>query len=131
MKIKMKILGVLSLILIGSMSLFAQSQTKNFKVLGNCDMCVERIEKAANSVNGVTKSSWNKETKMMKVTFDESKTDMNKIKKAIANVGHDTNEFKAKNEVYNKLPNSCKYERAKKAGCGNSHKPCSSSCRKG
>ena len=127
---KMRILSVLSLILISSMSLLAQKQTKNFKVFGNCEMCETRIEKAANDVDGVTKSDWNKDTKMMKVTFEASKTDMNTIKKAIAYVGHDTNEFKAKSETYNKLPNCCKYERPKKAGCG-TKKPCSSPCGKG
>ena len=111
--------------------MFAQSQTKNFKVYGNCEMCENRIEKAANNVDGVTKSEWNKKTKMMKVTFDSSKTDMSKIQKAIAAVGHDTNAFKAKNVVYNNLPNCCKYERPKTKGCGNSHKPCNSPCNKG
>ena len=128
----MKILSVLSLILISSMSLLAQSQTKNFKVFGNCNMCAERIEKAANNVDGVTKSEWNKDTKMMKVTFEASKTNMKEIQKAIANVGHDTKEFKAKNAVYNKLPACCQYERPKATtGCGSkSHKPCSTPCKK-
>ena len=66
----------------------------------------------------------------MKVTFEASKTDMNKIKKAIAAVGHDTKEFKAKNSVYNKLPSCCQYERPKKVGCGKSKRPCSSPCGK-
>ncbi len=128
---KIKFLSILSIILISSMSMFAQKQTKTFKVFGNCVLCEERIEKAANDVDGVTESEWNKKTKMIKVTFDSSKTDMNKIKKAIANVGHDTNEFKAISATYNKLPNSCKYERTKKKGCGSSKNPCRSACGNG
>ena len=95
-------------------------------------MCVERIEKAANSIDGVTKSEWNKNTKMMKVTFEASKTDMHKIQKAIAAVGHDTKEFKAKNKDYNNLPSCCQYDRPKESDCGSkSHKPCSTPCKKG
>jgi len=82
----------------------------SFKVSGQCEMCEARIEKAALDVNGVKTANWSKETKMLKVTYngDVKKKD---VEKAIANVGHDTPDFKASNEVYNALPGCCKYER--------------------
>lgn len=103
--------------LMGITSVFGQAKTEKFKVYGNCGMCEDRIEKAANSVDGVTSADWDKETKMIEVKLNESKTDVHKVHMAIAKVGHDTEMHKAKDEVYNKLPGCCKYDRPEsKAG---------------
>lgn len=102
-------------------TVFGQVKTEKFKVYGNCGMCESRIEKAAKSVDGVTSADWNSETKMMEVTYDSTKTDVHKIHKAIANVGHDTDMHKAKDEVYGKLPGCCKYDRPKKDVQKNNH----------
>ncbi len=104
-------LGLLMLMALG-FSVFAQNvKTEKFKVKGNCGMCETRIEKAANSVDGVTSADWDKETKMIKVTFDPAKTDLHKIHMAIAKAGHDTDMHKASQEAYDKLPGCCKYDR--------------------
>lgn len=73
-----------------------------------------RTEKAAMSVEGVSKADWSKETKKLAVEFNETKTDIDRIEIAIANVGHDTLNHKAKEEVYNKLPDECKYREKEK-----------------
>ncbi len=110
----MKVLNlVLMLLVVGTSTLFASSKTEKFKVYGNCGMCESRIEKAALSIEGVTKADWNKETKMIEVSFDNSKTDIHKIHMAIAKVGHDTELQKANDEAYGKLHGCCKYERKK------------------
>lgn len=36
-----------------------------FGVKGSCDMCKERIEKAAKGVNGVLSAHWDKDTQMI------------------------------------------------------------------
>ncbi|MCU4173971.1 heavy-metal-associated domain-containing protein [Carboxylicivirga sp. N1Y90] len=92
----------------------ASEKSEKFKVYGNCGMCEERIEAAAKEVKGVTAADWNKETKMIEVSFDESKTDVHKVHIAIANAGHDTNMHKANDEDYAKLHGCCQYERAQK-----------------
>jgi len=102
---------VLMFFIVGTMSVFAQNKTEEFKVYGNCGMCETRIENAAKSVNGVTTADWDKETKMIEVSFDASKTDVHKVHKAIAKVGHDTDMHKADDKVYNALPGCCQYER--------------------
>jgi mercuric ion binding protein len=109
---KMKMLSLVGLFFIGTMALFAQSKTEKFEVKGNCGMFEKRIEKAAQSVDGVTKADWDKETKMMAVTFDESKTNVQKVHIAIAKAGHDTKMHKASDEAYEKLPGCCKYDRS-------------------
>lgn len=106
---------ILSLVIILGMSTFAllgQSvKTETFEVAGNCGMCKTRIDKAAKSEDGVVSADWDKETKMIEVTFNPEKADLQKIDRAIAQVGHDTKTHRAENEVYDQLPGCCKYER--------------------
>ena len=109
---KRNFLILVTVMLTASFTSFAADKTAKFKVSGNCGMCENRIEKAANSVEGVATAEWNKETKMMEVKFDDSKTDIDKVETAIAKVGHDTPQHKATAEVYNSLPGCCKYDRS-------------------
>ncbi len=109
---KTKVLSFIALFMMGAVTVFAGNKTEKFKVYGNCGMCENRIEKAAKSVEGVQSADWNKETKMMEVTFDDAKTDVHKVHMAIAKAGHDTEMHKAKDEVYNELPGCCKYDRS-------------------
>ncbi len=87
-----------------------KSKTETIKVWGECKTCQSTIEKAA-KVDGVSKASWNKETKMLTLVFDPSKTSIDFIQKKIAEVGYDTEKFKAEDKVYAKLNQCCKYVR--------------------
>ena len=90
----------------------AQSEVKEkFKVYGNCNMCKKLIDQAAEGVDGVHSAKWNIDTKKITVKYDAGKTDLDAIKKAIAAVGYDTEEFRASDETYNALHHCCKYER--------------------
>ena len=108
---KTKVLSLVALFMLGAVAVFAGNKMEKFKVYGNCGLCEARIEKAAKSVDGVSKADWNKDTRMMQVTFDDSKTDVHKVEMAIAKAGHDTEMHKATDEAYNKLPSCCKYDR--------------------
>jgi cation transport ATPase len=99
-------------------TLFTQAQEKKNKnakytimVNGNCEQCQRRIQKAAFSVDGVKAASWNIETHKLELTINEEKTSLAEIKKAVAKVGHDTEEVKATKEDYDNLHSCCKYER--------------------
>ena len=110
MRIKTSLLVMI--MFMGIISLSAkETKTEEFKVYGNCGMCETRIEKAAKSVDGVITADWDKETKMLKVSFDTSKADNQKIQEAVAKVGHDTDKYKADDKVYDALPGCCKYDR--------------------
>lgn len=108
---KTKVLSLVTLFMMGAGAVFAGNKTEKIKVYGNCGMCEKRIEKAASAVEGVSKADWNKETKMLEVTFDDKKTNTDNIEKAIAKVGHDTPHYKAPDEVYENLHGCCQYER--------------------
>jgi hypothetical protein len=87
-------------------------KTESFKVSGKCGMCKDRIEKTAKE-EGATTAAWDSKTQMLTVTFDPSKTNKDALSKKIASVGHDTEKYKAPDDVYENLPACCHYERGK------------------
>lgn len=86
-------------------------KTETFKVYGNCGMCEKTIEGSLKNVKGIDKADWNKETKMMEVTFDPEVITLTEIKQKIADVGYDTDEVRATEKAYKSLPGCCQYER--------------------
>ena len=110
---KTKGLSLVVLFMMGAVSVFAGNKTEKIEIKGNCGMCESRIEKAAKEVDGVTKADWDKDTKILEVTFDDAKTSTDKIELAVAKVGHDTPHHKAADDVYEKLPGCCHYDREK------------------
>lgn len=100
-----------SFLLLSSIDSFAQSKqdsTISFKVSGVCDLCKERIEKAAKG-KGVNHADWNLDTKMLTITFDPSRTTIEKVNERVADVGHDTYLKKADDAVYKALHPCCRY----------------------
>jgi periplasmic mercuric ion binding protein len=90
----------------------ASAKTESFKVWGKCGMCKARIEKTVKD-EGVTTASWDVKTQMLTVTYDPAKTNKESLSKKLAAVGHDTEKYKAPDDVYAKLPGCCHYERSK------------------
>ena len=86
----------------------ASTKTEKLKVSGNCDMCKSRIEKAA-KLDGVSKAEWNSTDKILAVTYDPAKTNLDQIGKKLASVGHDNEKAKADDKSYSALPSCCKY----------------------
>lgn len=90
----------------------ASVKTETFKVWGACGMCKTRIESTVKE-EGATTANWDIKTNMLTVTFDPEKASINAFSKKLASVGHDTEKYKAPDDVYEKLPGCCHYERAK------------------
>ena len=106
---------VAGLLIFSMTSIFANVvKTEKIKVYGNCGQCKTRIEKAARSVQGVTKATWDSEDAMLTVTYDDTKTTTLKIEEAVAKVGHDTDHTRATDKTYNALPGCCQYDRPAK-----------------
>jgi mercuric ion binding protein len=110
-----KIIVVLLLVFTGFTVQAQEIKNKNakveFHVSGNCEMCKKRIEKVALGVSGVKSADWHMDCGTLYLIVNEQKTDVLTIQKAIAKVGHDTNEVKALQEDYEKLHTCCQYER--------------------
>ena len=112
----MRKLILATVLLLSGFSIQAQEKlNKNakyeFEVNGNCDMCQSRIQKAAFSVQGVKSATWSVETHQLNLILNEEKATILDVKKAVAKAGYDTDEVKATNENYDKLPGCCQYER--------------------
>ena len=87
-----------------------KDSTMAFKVFGNCEMCKERIEKAA-KVNGVIKANWDIDTKLLTLLVNGSIFNLDKVHHRIAEAGHDTEKEKASDVTYNELPECCHYRK--------------------
>lgn len=86
-------------------------KTESFKAYGNCGMCERRIEGAVGAMTGLVSADWNVENDMLMVKYDPKKVSLQQIKEKVASVGHDTDDVRAKDEVYDKLHGCCKYDR--------------------
>ena len=82
----------------------------SFGVKGNCGMCKETIESAANSLDGVITADWNKETKQLSLVYDSQIIDLLSVHQAIANSGYGTELVDYDMDKYENLPLCCKYD---------------------
>lgn len=97
-----------------SLHSFAKQKTDTVKVLGNCESCKARIEKAAKQ-GGASKANWDDETQILKITYDDGNTSLLNIERQVAMAGHDTRDVKATTESYDKLHSCCQYDRSGKS----------------
>ncbi|HSG67867.1 MAG TPA: efflux RND transporter periplasmic adaptor subunit [Bacteroidales bacterium] len=84
------------------------------KVYGACSMCKERIETAASELDGVIKAEWDVDAKILHLEYDKNLISPEVVEKAIAAVGHDTEHYRADDQVYESLHSCCHYERPDK-----------------
>lgn len=107
----LKIFSILAICLSISVAGFSQAKrTDSLKVAGECGMCKKKIEKAAKEA-GASYAFWNKDTKVLVITYNSSSTNTAKIQQKIAGVGYDTPDYRADDAAYDKLDDCCKYER--------------------
>src|SRR6187399_1935270 len=106
-----KHISIIVLLLL-SFNLFGRTNdtTVIFKVNGACEMCKERIEKTLR-IRGIRSADWNVDSKMLTLVYSPTIVSLPKVHKIIAGVGHDTELEKAKDAVYNELPECCHYRK--------------------
>jgi Cu(I)/Ag(I) efflux system membrane fusion protein len=85
------------------------AQHAQMTVQGLCEMCRERIETTATSIDGVFSATWNDDNKQLHLSFNSTKTSLDAVGKALAKAGHDNNRYRAPDEVYDELPGCCQY----------------------
>ncbi len=79
-------------------------------VWGNNDICKATIEKAS-SIEGTSEANWDSNSKLLKLKLDTSVVTINTVLQAVAKAGYDNEKFYADDYAYNKLPESCQYDR--------------------
>ena len=105
-----KLLILVSIFSLTSVSGISQSIKERIAVPGNCGMCKSKIEAAAKKA-GATYASWDEEAKVLSIQQKGGKAGNMKIQQAVAEAGYDTPVKKASTEAYSKLHECCKYER--------------------
>ncbi len=118
-----KALFVCLVALFGAMGAAAQEKTVQISLPKYC--CAESdpiIEKTLAYERGVESFQVNGITKSVLVTFKENKTSVEKIEKALAAAGFETEHFPAKKRAIEKLPTCCKNTaKGLESNCSHSH----------
>ncbi len=83
--------------------------TTTFTVYGNCGKCKKNIERPFKEMQGVESATWDKKTKKFTITYNPALLSERRIKEIIAEQGYDSDDVKASDEAYNKLPKCCRY----------------------
>lgn len=106
---KVVVIGIFAF-LVSSIA-FAQKSsgvtTVSYKTSAKCGMCKQRIERDLSLQKGISKAELNLTDKVVTVTYNSKKTDADKIKEAITQIGYDADELVAKQEAHDKLPACC------------------------
>ncbi|OSZ79707.1 hypothetical protein CAP36_00110 [Chitinophagaceae bacterium IBVUCB2] len=103
-----------SLLAITGLSIAGISQTKPLvqKVIKTptalCESCKTRIETYLKRYDGILEINVNYRKGETKVKYLTDRTDIEQIKTAIANAGYDADDIPATEDMYKRLPKSCK-----------------------
>ncbi len=73
-----------------------------------CEVCKTRIEAYLKRYDGVLEVTVNYRKAETKVKYVTDRTDIEQIKAAIANCGYDADDVPAAEDIYNRLPKTCK-----------------------
>jgi hypothetical protein len=84
--------------------------TETVSVNGNCEKCKKQIETAAGK-KGIVKALWDAENKLLRLTYDSTRTSRAEILRRVAYAGFDNAEYLAPATAYEKLPECCRYKR--------------------
>jgi len=108
MKYIFKTLSILLLSLV-AFNTNAQSKTDTIMMVnGVCHMCKQIIEESS-QLEGVYSAVWSPETKVLELSFDPEKTNLQAISNSINKSGYDTEYHTADEKAYQKLHHCCHY----------------------
>ncbi len=91
---------------------FAQGGKKGeevkIKTSAVCGMCKATIEKGMAYEKGVEKATLDVDSKILTVTYNPQKTSVDKLKKAVNELGYDADDAPATPRAYDRLDACCK-----------------------
>ena len=92
----------------GWSSASAQMDTVRIQTSAICEQCKDRIEHDLSFEKGIRTAHLDLNSKVVTVVYNSKKTDAEKIREAIAEIGYDADSIKANPKSYQKLPSCCK-----------------------
>ena len=115
-------LVIVMMIFFGLTAYSQNTDTLKITTSAQCGMCKDALEKAMAYERGVIDSELDLSDKVLTVIYKTTRTDAEKIRKAVSDVGYDADEVKANERAYSKLPACCKKtgdpDRGDSHGCG-------------
>jgi copper chaperone CopZ len=108
----MKKLSNIFCMLLFALSANAQTINDTIVVYANCEHCIERIEGVLKPTAGILSARMDVSVGKLFVSYNSQTISNNQIQKMVANIGHDTKNYRAADNIYKALPACCKYERA-------------------
>lgn len=85
----------------------AKMDTVKIKTSAECDMCKTKLETELGRSKGVKSVSLDLSTQVVTVVYNNSKTNPDKLRTLISNIGYDADTVKANNRMQKKLPDCC------------------------
>jgi copper chaperone CopZ len=104
----MKPLFILTLLISLTLPAISQTDTVRIQTSAVCETCKKTLENDLSFAKGVKKSVLDLDTKILTVVFNPEKTDVDKIRIAVAKSGYDADSLKADPRAYKHLPDCCK-----------------------
>lgn len=105
-------IALFAIILISQSSVMAgkKKEVKEIKILTTavCGMCEDRLEHNMKFEKGVTAVDLDLPSKIITINYRADKTNPDKLRKAISNIGYDADKVPANQKAYDKLPACCK-----------------------
>lgn len=98
---------MITLLLTVSQLVQAKSVVKEIKVKGQCGECKDRIEKALD-LPGISFATWNVDSKVLTIRFNNSRFTIDQIHKIISDLGYATGEVEANKTAEDALPKCCR-----------------------
>jgi copper chaperone CopZ len=102
------IISLIAIIILSISGVKAQIIEAQIKTSGQCEHCKETLEKNLRFERGVKKVSFNIESHVVNVKYDEAKTTIRNIQVAITKLGYDADSLLADPNAYEKLNACCK-----------------------
>ena len=84
-----------------------KSEVVTIQTSAICGSCKARLEKVLKATDGVEEAILNLNNKKMKIKYDPTKTDADKLREVISNTGYDADNVKKKEDAYAKLHMCC------------------------
>ncbi len=103
----MRSLIMMLMLLIPFVSIAGNEKEVVFKSSINCDMCKDKIEKDLPFTKGVISVNVSVKKKEIKVVYNPDKTNVTKLKAAIAKIGYDADDVVADKKAHDHLPKCC------------------------
>ena len=107
----LSLIALLIVLLFVALKVLADVRAERIKVNVN-GPCVEKIEEAAQNIEGVIQTNWDSKKGELEIIYEEDKISLQEIEEAISEAGFNTPNFKAPEEVSARIPRECRVKQA-------------------